>query len=263
MQLWLESNLEAHHFISKDYWLSNYDMVQNMLQEAEIYIWEEEGKILGFAGMTDEFLSGIFVDKNHRSIGIGRQLLAHIKRNYPVITLGVYRENRRAVNFYFREGFSVISGDTEPSTGAYEFTMRWKKSGESADDWTRLYQAARNVLNPRKVSRFIEAGQVSAALLTDNGHIYTGICIDTPCSLGMCAERNAIAHMLTCGESRIVKLAAVSSDGSVVLPCGACCELMMQLNDNGGDIEILSCYPQIQVKRLTQMIPYWWGDKRS
>ena len=55
------------------------------------------------------------------------------------------------------------------------------------------------------VSGYIEAGQVAAALMTKSGNIYTGICIDTACSLGMCAERNAIAHMLTCGESEIRK----------------------------------------------------------
>lgn len=60
------------------------------------------------------------------------------------------------------------------------------------------------------VSGYIEAGQVAAALMTKSGNIYTGICIDTACSLGMCAERNAIAHMLTCGESEIRKLAVVA-----------------------------------------------------
>ena len=78
------------------------------------------------------------------------------------------------------------------------------------------------MLKPKMVSGYIEAGQVAAALMTKSGNIYTGICIDTACSLGMCAERNAIAHMLTCGESEIRKLAVVMSDGTMSLPCGAC-----------------------------------------
>ncbi len=92
------------------------------------------------------------------------------------------------------------------------------------------------------VSGYIEAGQVAAALMTKSGNIYTGICIDTACSLGMCAERNAIAHMLTCGESEIRKLAVVMSDGTMSLPCGACCEFMMQLGQWAGEIEILIDY---------------------
>ena len=68
-------------------------------------------------------------------------------------------------------------------------------------DFIELYQIAKSKLNPRTISPFIEAGDVSAAILTNNGNIYTGVCIDTSCWLGMCAERNAIANMTTNGES--------------------------------------------------------------
>lgn len=103
------------------------------------------------------------------------------------------------------------------------------------------------------VSGYIEAGQVAAALMTKSGNIYTGICIDTACSLGMCAERNAIAHMLTCGESEIRKLAVVMSDGTMSLPCGACCEFMMQLGQWAGEIEILIDYQKAEVRQLKDL----------
>ena len=60
---------------------------------------------------------------------------------------------------------------------------------EYDDTWDRLYLAARKALSPRTISPYIEAGQVAAALLTAKGNIYTGVCIDTACSLGMCAEK--------------------------------------------------------------------------
>ena len=72
--------------------------------------------------------------------------------------------------------------------------------------WHELYDAAREKLNPRVLSPFVDAGGVAAAILTDKGNVYTGVCIDTCSGLGMCAERNAIANMITNGESRIVKL---------------------------------------------------------
>ena len=106
------------------------------------------------------------------------------------------------------------------------------------------------------VSGYIEAGQVAAALMTKSGNIYTGICIDTACSLGMCAERNAIAHMLTCGESEIRKLAVVMSDGTMSLPCGACCEFMMQLGQWAGEIEILIDYQKAEVRQLKDLCFY-------
>lgn len=95
--------------------------------------------------------------------------------------------------------------------------------------WKMLYERAKAVQCERKLSPLMEVGSVGAAILTDQGNIYTGICIDTACGMGMCAERNAIANMLTNGESRILKVVAVMPDGSSGTPCGVCREFMMQL----------------------------------
>ena len=84
--------------------------------------------------------------------------------------------------------------------------------------WNELYAAAKKVQNGRVVSPFVEAGGVSAAILTKAGNIYVGVCIDTACSLGMCAERNAVANMLTNGESKIDKLVALCQTARRVCP---------------------------------------------
>ena len=68
----------------------------------------------------------------------------------------------------------------------------------------KLLAAAKEKLGPRKVGKMGEAGYVAAALETEAGHIYTGVNIDVPCSMGFCAEHAAIAAMVTAGESRIV-----------------------------------------------------------
>ena len=125
--------------------------------------------------------------------------------------------------------------------------------------WDKLYIAARSVQYERKLSPLIEAGSVSAALFSAKGTIYTGVCIDTACSLGMCAERNAIANMITNGEGQIVKMVAVMPDGKAGMPCGACRELMMQLNRTAGEIEILCDYETKKVIKLRSLIPEWWS----
>ena len=129
--------------------------------------------------------------------------------------------------------------------------------------WEKLYNAAKAVQKERKLSPLMEAGSVGAALLTDKGNIYTGICIDTACGMGMCAERNAIANMLTNGESRIVKIAAVMPDGSSGTPCGVCREFMMQLDSGSKDIEILLSLKPLKTVRLGEQLPDWWGIKYS
>lgn len=128
--------------------------------------------------------------------------------------------------------------------------------------WKKLYNAALRVQNDRTVSPFIEAGGGAAAVLTKRGNIYVGVCIDTASTLGMCAERNAIANMITNGESQIDKVVAVMPNGKVGSPCGACREYMMQLDRDSGDIEILLDLETEKTVRLRELIPDWWGTER-
>lgn len=130
------------------------------------------------------------------------------------------------------------------------------------DIWEKLYNAAKSVQNNRAVSPFVDAGGVAAAILTKSGNIYVGVCIDTCSSLGMCAERNAMANMLTNGEHEIDKVVAVMPDGRVGSPCGACREFMMQLSKDSGGIEILTDYESRATVRLRQLVPDWWGQER-
>ena len=128
------------------------------------------------------------------------------------------------------------------------------------DIWDRLISEAKRVQNGRAVSPFIEAGGVAAALLTEAGNVYVGVCIDTSCTLGMCAERNAVANMLTHGEQRIDKLVAVMLDGKTGAPCGACREMLMQLDKDSGDMEILLDAEARRVVTLRELVPDWWGS---
>ena len=127
--------------------------------------------------------------------------------------------------------------------------------------WKTLYERAKSVQCERKLSPLMEVGSVGAAILTDKGNIYTGICIDTACGMGMCAERNAVANMLTHGESKITKVVAVMPDGSSGSPCGVCREFMMQLGEESRNIEILLSLEPLKVIRLEEVFPDWWGNK--
>lgn len=125
--------------------------------------------------------------------------------------------------------------------------------------WDRLYCAARSIQTRRDVSPFIVAGPVASALMTVNGNIYTGICIDMACSLGMCAERNAISTMITNGEKHISKILAVNTDGTIIMPCGSCREFMMQLSNDSPKIEVLTDYESKTAVSLGSLVSNWWG----
>ena len=125
--------------------------------------------------------------------------------------------------------------------------------------WTNIYDAARCVQTGRKISDYVDAGGVAAAVLSESGRIYTGVCVDTCSTLGICAERNAIFNMLTNGEHRISKVLAIMPDGSVGAPCGACRELMVQLMPGHyQNIQILLDYENEKITTLGELTPHWW-----
>ena len=125
--------------------------------------------------------------------------------------------------------------------------------------WKDLYQAAKAVQNDRDISAHVSAGCVAAAIESESGNIYTGVCIDTASTLGICAERNALFHMITCGENAIKRVLCVMPDGKVGAPCGACRELMSQMMpDHYRSIEIMLDYDAPRVVTLGELTPEWW-----
>ncbi len=125
--------------------------------------------------------------------------------------------------------------------------------------WQKMYDAAKAVQHEVKISEYVTAGEVAAAVLSERGKIYTGVCIDTCSTLGICAERNAIFNMITNGEYRIKRVLAIMPDGSSGAPCGACRELMVQLM--AGDyksVEIMTDCETGRTVTLGEITPEWW-----
>ena len=128
-------------------------------------------------------------------------------------------------------------------------------------EFDELYQQAKSVLNPRRLSNEAEAGGVSAALLTESGKVYTGVCIDTSSSMGFCAEHAAAAAMVTAGENRVVKMVAVLWDGRILPPCGRCREFISQLHPNNPDAEVI--VGEGKIVSLRELLPYDWREVAS
>lgn len=121
-----------------------------------------------------------------------------------------------------------------------------------------LYEKAKSVMYPRKLTGYSEAGAVGAAIFTAGGKVYTGVCIETACGMGFCAEHAAAAAMVTAGESCVKKMVAVGSDGRVLPPCGRCREFISQMDDNNLDAEIL--VGEETVVTLRDLLPHDWRE---
>lgn len=123
-------------------------------------------------------------------------------------------------------------------------------------DFNELLNIAVNTLNERTLSRVASAGEVAAAILTDKGNVYTGVCIETPAGMGFCAEHSAIAAMVTAGESKIIKLVAtgVDDDGRACAPCGRCRAFIDSIDDENYLCEVL--LEDGSITTIEKLLPY-------
>lgn len=125
MNIWLTTNIQAHDFISKDYWINHFEMVQEILPTAEVYVYEE-GELKGFIGVTDGYIAGLFVLATEQSKGIGKQLLDFVKTQYNQLILAVYEKNIRAICFYQKQDFVMTHTSVEAATNEVELHMTWE-----------------------------------------------------------------------------------------------------------------------------------------
>lgn len=127
VDIWLDTNLKAHYFISGQYWKNNIDLVKEMLPQAEVYVYEDDCQIEGFIGLNDEYMEGIFVRDEMQSQGIGKILLNFVKEKKTKLYLNVYQKNTRAIRFYQREGFEIQREGLDEVTGEKDYVMVWQR----------------------------------------------------------------------------------------------------------------------------------------
>ncbi len=127
IEIWFDSNVEVHNFISNDFWVKNLQFVESALSQSEVYISLHKNSISGFIGLNDDFIEGLFVDSKYRSKGIGKRLLDYVKLNHHILKLNVYVKNIRAVDFYKRNGFYISKSFIDEQTGENSYEMIWSK----------------------------------------------------------------------------------------------------------------------------------------
>lgn len=132
MAIWLAANKEAHSFVDSNYWEENTSLVRSMMPEATIYVAEKDGKIVGFAGMMEDYLAGIFITNEYRSHGLGKALLDEIKKEHNQLSLSVFEKNKGAYQFYIREGFQVKNTQLDEEVNQIDVTMTWQENKERA-----------------------------------------------------------------------------------------------------------------------------------
>lgn len=163
----------------------------------------------------------------------------------------------------FNEGISSINSlngydKAIKENGVYAIHLKYLYTLNNV--WDDLYKIAVDNLKITE-GKYIDYGSVSSVILTKDNNIYTGVCIDTACSIGMCAERNAISSMINNGETIIKKIVCVGRNKNYMLPCGVCCEFMLQLAEENKDLEMM--VKKEKIMTLKEIFPNWWGFDRK
>lgn len=124
MKIWLETNINAHDFIKKEYWINNFDLVKNLLPDAKVYIFQENNIIKGFIGIIEDgYIAGLFVKEEYKREGIGKKLIEYIKPKYKQLKLDVYAKNENAINFYLKNNFKIVNEKNNEDTNELEYEM--------------------------------------------------------------------------------------------------------------------------------------------
>jgi len=119
-----------------------------------------------------------------------------------------------------------------------------------------LIGTAKALVGEFRTSDDCTAAGVAAAILSRSGRVYTGVCVDTHCGMGFCAEHAAVAEMLKARESEIALVVAVDSDGTACAPCGRCRELMWQVSPRNRDARVI--LGPSHVVTLAELLPHPW-----
>lgn len=127
MQIWIKENIKAHDFIAKQYWEENFESVKKMIPMVEIYVAIYKNEIVGFIGINGNHIEGIFVASNKQGCGFGSALLEKAKENRNTLTLSVFQKNRKAIEFYKKNGFEIEKEGLDVATNEKEYEMKWKK----------------------------------------------------------------------------------------------------------------------------------------
>ncbi|WP_342305629.1 N-acetyltransferase [Methanolobus sp. ZRKC5] len=129
MDIWLKTNIAAHYFIPEYYWTKNYNVVkEEYLPVSKTFVYKEDGTIKGFISVIgNSFIGALFVLEAHQGKGIGQKLLEYCKFLSSNLELAVYADNKPAVDFYTKNGFTITKEQPNKDSGFIEYIMFWIK----------------------------------------------------------------------------------------------------------------------------------------
>ena len=123
MEIWLQGNEQAHNFIDSNFFKQNFDIVEMLIPMSTVYVQDLDG-VKGFVGITENYISGLFVEQGYRRQGTGKALVNKAKQRYNELFVHVYKKNTDAVNFFLSQNFEIVSESINEESNESELLLR-------------------------------------------------------------------------------------------------------------------------------------------
>lgn len=125
LDAWYSASQVAHPFLDEDFFeQERRDIAALYLPNAETWVYELDGVVIGFIALIGNEVGGIFVDAGFHGQGIGRALMDKVRSLRDVLELDVFKDNQIGRKFYEKYGFSEVDEHLHAETGFMQLRLK-------------------------------------------------------------------------------------------------------------------------------------------
>ncbi len=124
LEVWAAASAIAHPFVSDEFHAEERNDIRYIyLPMAETWVYETEGRAVGFIAPLGHEVGGFFVHPDYQGRGIGRALMDHAVKLRGDVFLDVFSKNSIGRNFYARYGFEQSVRHMHEATGLAQIRL--------------------------------------------------------------------------------------------------------------------------------------------
>lgn len=118
LDVWAAASSVAHPFLSQEFLERERKNISDLhLPNAETWVWEADGRVVGFIALIGNEVGAIFVDPSAHRAGIGRALMQKARALRGDLEVEVFEANTLGRAFYEKMGFEPVHEGINEETG--------------------------------------------------------------------------------------------------------------------------------------------------
>ncbi|MEZ6087701.1 MAG: GNAT family N-acetyltransferase [Pirellulaceae bacterium] len=115
---WASASEIAHPFLTQEFLALERENIPNLyLPNAETWVYEHDGRVIGFVALLGNEVGAIFVHPDHHGKGVGKRLMDKAKELRGELEVEVFKQNTIGRAFYAKYGFTPIEEKVHKQTG--------------------------------------------------------------------------------------------------------------------------------------------------